>query len=75
MKKSLMTIALLLLFSLVLLNGCAGQNMNDPMHGSADTTMSEGTMKAGSDTMMEGNSSPDTMQNNMEDSGMEKTMK
>jgi outer membrane biogenesis lipoprotein LolB len=68
MKKTRMNMgALIVMFAVILLSGCAAQNMNDPMNSSRDT-MPEEKMDAGMGSMHE-----KEMQN-MQDNEMEKTM-
>jgi Flp pilus assembly protein TadD len=72
MKKALITLAAVsMMFSLTMLNGCARQNMNDPMDSSMDT-MSEEKMDSGMGAMQE-DGVPEAMEN-MQDKDMEKSM-
>jgi len=53
MKKKRMTMgALIVMFTVILLSGCAAQNMNEPMDSSKDT-MSEEKMDTGMGSMPE----------------------
>jgi hypothetical protein len=70
-KKFLSLAALILMFAVPALNGCARQGMNDSMDKSMDT-MSEEKMDTGKGSMQE-NEMQKPMQK-MQDSDMEKPM-
>jgi len=72
MKKALVTsAAVMMMFSLIMINGCARRDMNDPM-GSSTETMPEGKMGSGMESMQE-DTMPGSMEN-MQDKEMEKPM-